>query len=294
MPELAANGISLTYEVSGSGDPLLLIMGLGGQLTDWHPEFIEALSEHFTVIRYDNRDSGLSTYSDAPPPSRWELLKMSLLPKSVTPPYTLGDMADDAAALLDALCVEAAHVVGMSMGGMIAQQLAVRHPSKARSLCSIMSNTGDLRAGRPSPRVLAALARRGRPGRAETLEATLELFALVGGRDWDADEQRRRSAASIERAYNPDGVLRQTTAIATAANRTAALGLVNQPTLVIHGLDDTLVRPSGGVATAKAVPHSRLIMYPRMGHDLPVTRHREMVQAILENAALAGDPSVLS
>ena len=289
MPQTLSNGIHITYEVAGHGEPLLLVMGLGGQLIDWHAEFVAALEEHFTVIRFDNRDSGLSSYSDAPVPTRWDLIKMSLRPESVSPAYRLADMADDAAGLLDSMGIVSSHVVGMSMGGMIAQQLAMQHPGKVRSLCSIMSHTGDRKSGRPSPRVITSLARRGRPSRTEALEVTMDLFRMVGGADWDEQAQRRRTAASLERAYNPGGVLRQSQAIATSPDRAKGLGVVTQPTLVIHGLDDTLVRPSGGIATAKAIPGSRLVMYPNMGHDLPATRHNDMVRLIRANAARAGN-----
>lgn len=287
VASIAANGISIEYEITGEGPPLLLIMGLGGQLTDWHPGLVERLAAHFTVIRFDNRDSGLSWKSPEPAPSRWDLFKANVWPRSVSAPYDLSDMADDTVGLLDALDVTSAHIVGMSMGGMIAQLVAIRHPEKALSLCSIMSNTGDRRAGRPSPKVLFELARRGRPDKSQALDVTLDLFRLVGGRDWDEAEQRRRSALSLERSYSPAGVLHQTVAIAVSDDRTDGLRGLDQSTLVMHGLDDVLVRPSGGRATAKAVQDSRLLLFPRMGHDLPATRHRDMVEAIRTNAARA-------
>ena len=241
------------------------------------------MAERFTVVRFDNRDSGLSTYSQAPWPSKWDLVKASVAPSRVATDYRLTDMADDAASLLEALGIASAHVVGMSMGGMIAQLLAIQHPSKVASLCSIMSNTGDRRHGRPTPKVLAAMARRGRPSRSEVADITVEFFRMIGGADWDEQEQRRRVTASTARAYNPSGVFRQSLAIAAASDRTAALAAVRAPTLVIHGLDDPLVRASGGTATARAIPASRLVMFPRMGHDLPATRHHEIVDAIQNN-----------
>lgn len=285
MARVHANGIEIEYEISGSGEPLLLVMGLGGQLTDWPQTFVDLLSAHFQVIRYDNRDSGLSTHSDAPAPTRWQLVKGNVAPGSVRPPYKLQDMADDALALLHALGIDKAHIVGMSMGGMIAQIIAAGSPESTRSLCSIMSNTGDRRAGRPSARVVASLARRGQPTRSQALDVTLDLFRMVGGPDWDEQEQRARSSASLARAYSPAGVLRQSQAIAASPDRTTALRQVDAPTLVVHGLADTLVQPSGGVATAEAVPNSRLVMFPRMGHILPHNRDHELVTAILTNAA---------
>lgn len=284
MAKIAVNGIELTYEISGKGDPLLLIMGLGGQLTDWPQPFVELLAEHFSVIRFDNRDTGLSTYSDAPTPTRWDLVRASVRPSSVRAPYSLDDLATDAACLLRGLGIDGAHVVGTSMGAMIAQRLTIANPELVLSLCSIMSNTGSGRNGQPTARVLANLARRGEPDRSDALETTMALFKLVGGRDWSPADQRERSEASIARAYNPAGVLRQSLAIATTPDRTAELAQVVAPTLVIHGLDDVLVRPSGGKATARAIPGSRLLMFPRMGHDLSATRHHEMVQAIATNA----------
>lgn len=284
MPQIHVNDIDIQYEVSGAGQPLLLIMGLGGQLTDWPSNFVELLAERFQVIRFDNRDSGLSTIFDAPAPTRWQLITGNLRPSSVTPTYALSDMATDAHELVTALGLERCHVVGMSMGGMIAQLMAISYPESVGSLCSIMSTTGDRRAGRPSAGVIAALARRGQPRRDQALGVTLDLFRRVGGADWDEAAQRKRSNASLSRSYNPAGVLRQSLAITAAPDRTRALGEVQAPSLVVHGLDDTLVRPSGGVATAKALPGSRLLMYPRMGHDIPMTRHRSLVEAIQTNA----------
>ena len=287
MTLVTANGIEIEYETIGSGEPLLMIMGLGGQLTDWHPGLIEQLAEHFQVICFDNRDAGMSTSSNIAAPTRWELIKSNVRPGSVPAPYELSDMADDAAALLDALDIPAAHVVGMSMGGMIAQLMTLRQPSKVRSLCSIMSNTGDRRTGRPTAKVIASFARRGQPDRSQALAITVDMFRLIGGADWDEAEQLRRSSASLARAYNPGGMLRQTQAIAASPDRTADLARVTQPTVIMHGLDDPLVRPSGGITTAKAIPSSRLLLFPRMGHDLPATRHAEMVQAIRTNAQRA-------
>lgn len=287
MTLVRAGDIDIEYESTGAGDPLVLVMGIGGQLTDWKPGFVELLAAHFRVITFDNRDAGLSSYSGTPVPPRRRLLRANLRRGSVTPPYELATMADDVVALLDAIGIDRAHLVGMSMGGMIAQLVTVRHPERVRSLCSIMSNTADGRHGLPAWRVLRLLAKRGRSaGRTvpEAVEMTVELFRSVGGSDWDEHEQRLRSTSSLERAHNPDGLLRQSLAIAAAPDRTALLRTIERPTLVIHGLEDTLVRPSGGVATARAIPDSRLLLFPGMGHDLPATRHREIVDAIHRNS----------
>jgi len=283
MASLEANGITIEYQIEGNGPPLLMVMGLGGQLTDWHRGFVDLLARDFTVITYDNRDSGLSSSSKAPSPSRWQLVKANLWPGWVQPAYHLSDMADDAVALLDGLAIPRAHILGMSMGGMIAQLVAIRHPARALTLCSIMSNTGDRINGRPTVRVVAELARRRRPSRDEALRLTIDLTRLVAGDEWDPHEQQQRTSASIARAYNPAGVLRQSIAIAAANDRTKDLRTLDLPTLVIHGLADPLVRPSGGIATARATPDARLLMFPGMGHDLPVTRHGEIVDAIHRN-----------
>lgn len=294
MPLVQANGTEICYQIDGSGEPLLLIMGLGGQLTDWPPALVAALAQQYQVIRFDNRDIGLSEKTPGPRPSRWELIKGNLWPSAGRAPYSLADMADDAAGLLDAIGVEQAHIVGMSMGGMIGQELTLRYPEKVRSLCSIMSNTGDRRHGRPWPRVVISLARRSTPDRASAIDVTLSMFRLVGGADWDEAAHSERTAASLERSYHPAGMLRQSQAVAAAPDRTDALTKVRQPTLIMHGLDDTLVSPSGGIATAKAIRGSRLLLFPGMGHDLPATRHDEMLEAIGLNIARANEAMVAS
>lgn len=284
MATAHVNGIDIAYEVEGSGPPLLLVMGLGGQLVDWPTGLVEGLAEQFTVVRFDNRDIGLSTAIDAPAPSRFDFVKAIVRPAWAKASYNLSDMAADAAGLLDVLGLDSVHVAGMSMGGMISQTLAIEHPQRVRSLCSVMSNTGNQKTGRPTARVFAHLARQGQdPSKEAALSRTLELFSMVCGADWDRVRGEQQLRASLDRAYNPGGVLRQSLAIAVSPDRTPMLRELRLPTLVMHGLDDTLVRPSGGVATAEAVPDSRLLMFPRMGHDLPQTRHGEMIDAIVAN-----------
>ena len=285
MPSVTSNGLTIEYETGGSGPPLLLIMGLGGQLTDWPRAFVDLLEADFTVIRFDNRDVGLSSKIDAPAPVRRDFVRAVLRPSRAGSAYDLVDMAADTAGLLDALDIDAAHVVGMSMGGMIAQQLTLDFSSRVRSLCSIMSHTGNRISGRPKPRVLAALARRADPHPEEVLDVAMSFFAMIGGRDWDPVEQRSRTEASLRRSFSAEGVLRQSMAIAVSPERTDLLASVRAPTLVVHGLDDTLVQPIGGIATAEAIGHARLLLLPRMGHDLPSTRHREIAGAIRANAS---------
>jgi pimeloyl-ACP methyl ester carboxylesterase len=290
MPFVDANGISICYEESGEGEPLLLIMGLAGQLIDWSDGFVETLVDRgFRVIRHDNRDAGLSTEFDWEPPSRAAVIASLLTRRRLDAGYTLADMAADAVGLFDALGIARAHLVGASMGGMIAQTMAIQYPDRVASLTSIMSHTGDRRNGGIDRKVLAKLVRRPRPSRAEAAEVGTEMYSLWAGSAWDRDEHLARARDGVARSWRPDGVERQTAAIAASPDRTRALGTVTAPTLVIHGLEDKLVLPSGGVATAEAVPGSRLLMFPDMGHDVPRRRWNEMTDAIAANAGRAGD-----
>jgi pimeloyl-ACP methyl ester carboxylesterase len=295
MASVQANGITIEYEEQGSGEPLLLVMGLGGQLIDWPASFVEQLvAAGFRVIRFDNRDIGLSTEIDAEPPTRGQLFKAVALRRPVPHAYQLRDMATDAVGLLDALDVDRAHVVGMSMGGMISQQMAISCPERVVSLVSIMSTTGNRRVGQPTPRVVRKSLRRPEPTRETAVEQGVELFREICGPTFDDTEFRELASRAVERSYRPDGTARQLAAIIASGDRTPELQQLDVPALVIHGLVDPLVRPSGGVATARAIPDSRLLMFNDMGHDLPHTRHAEMVAAISTNATRArrGAPAV--
>ena len=286
---IAANGIEICYEDSGgTGEPLLMVMGLGGQLVDWPDGFVDALIERgFRVIRLDNRDIGLSTEFDWPVPPKRQLIAGFVAGRPVAAGYRLPDMAADAAGLLDALSIESAHVVGVSMGGMIAQTMAFEHRSKVRSLTSIMSNTGDRRNGGADGRIMVRMARAPRVARHQAASISTEMYSMWAGSSWDRSEHLARAERAVDRSWRPDGVERQTAAVAASPDRTDGLGTVTAPTLVIHGLEDRLVRPSGGIATARAVPGSRLVMYPDMGHDLPRTRWEEMADEIVVNAGRA-------
>ena len=293
MPTVQANGITIGYESTGDGEPLLLIMGLGAQLTDWPEGVPERLAERgFRVIAMDNRDQGLSTEFDWQPPSQAASVLGLMAKRPPKAGYLLADMADDAAGLLDALDVPAAHIVGASMGGMIAQSLAIAHPQKVRSLTSIMSNTGDGKHGRISTRLLPAMARLPKPTPDNAVERSIETFRLIGGPHWDEATHRARAERSVARAFRPDGTARQTAALMASPDRTRALRKLDVPALVIHGLVDPLVRPSGGIATARAIRGSRLLMFPDMGHDLPEPRSEEMLDAVRRNAdrAESGSP----
>jgi len=293
MTSTAANGITIEYEVTGSGDPLLLIMGLGEQMTTWPDEFINKLVQvGFQVIRFDNRDVGLSSVSDGEPPSAVRAVASKIARRTPKAAYRLVDMADDAAALLDAIGIDAAHVVGVSMGGMIAQTMAIAHPTRVLSLTSIMSNTGDGTHGVVSPSLLPKLARLTKTvTRESAVERAVEVNAIISGPHFDPDERRALTARNVERSFRPDAVARQTAAIMASPDRTAALADVDVPTLVVHGLLDRLVKPSGGIATARAVPGSRLIMFPDMAHDLPRPRWDELVDEIRRNADRAATRS---
>ena len=294
MPRVTSNGIELEYTERGNGDPLLLVMGLGGQLIDWPEGFVDALvAQGFRVISFDNRDIGLSTEMTGEGLSRSALLK-ALLRRPVATPYLLSDMAADAVGLLDALDIREAHVVGMSMGGMIAQEITIGWPERVLSLTSIMSHTGDKKNGVTDPKLAIRLQRQGDPDPndpASVIDNMMNIWKWISGATYDEAESRRQIEASVARSIRVKGTSRQTAAIFGSRDRTAALRSVRRPTLVIHGLQDPLVRPSGGQATARAVPGSRLIMFPDMGHDLPPTRWAEMAEEIRRNADRAALPA---
>jgi pimeloyl-ACP methyl ester carboxylesterase len=260
---VAVNGIEIAYESFGSpaGRPLLLIMGLGAQLIHWDEELCELLAEQgHHVVRFDNRDAGLSThFHDAG------------VPATGTPPsYLLDDLADDAAALMDALGWPAAHVVGASMGGMVAQTLAIRHPARVLTLTSIMSTPGPSIAP-PSEAASAVLMTRPPADRAAVLAQAVKTWSIIGSPGYDLDHERVSALAGLayDRCFDPAGTARQLAAIMASGDRTAMLAGVAVPTLVLHGEADQLVPIAGGRATAAAVPGARLVTYPGMGHDLP-------------------------
>jgi len=283
--------VELCYETFGEpGDPaLLLIMGLGTQMLGWHEDLCAELAGcGFFVIRYDNRDVGRSTHFDSvPAPSVLELARRK--PKHVA--YTLADMADDAAGLLDCLETERAHVVGASMGGMIAQVLAARHPQRVVTLTSIMSTTGSRWKGQPTLRVLPAVLKRPPEGKEAYVERLVKLFRVIGSPAFERDEAELRQMAALayDRGVDAAGTARQMAAIIASGHRASELREVRAPTLVIHGTKDKLVRKSGGRATAKVIPDARLKLIDGMGHDLPRGVWPQLVDAILENTARASD-----
>jgi pimeloyl-ACP methyl ester carboxylesterase len=289
MTSAVCNGITIEFEVHGDGEPLLLEMGLGGQLVAWPLDWVNLLVDQgFQVIRYDNRDIGLSSKTPGPPPTLKRALAAQLSRRAVKGHYDLSDMAGDAACLLDHLGIERAHVVGISMGGMIAQSLAIGHPHRVASLTSIMSSTGDRRHGRVHPRLLRNASRLRATGPENYVDSQALIFQAISGEGFDEREVRELAQMALDRNFDSHGVLHQLLAIAASPDRTEALRSVSAPTLVIHGLRDPLVLPSGGVATAKAIPGSRLLMFPEMGHDLPRARWAEIAEAIVQNAERAG------
>ncbi len=284
MPSVEANGITIEYERTGAGEPLLLVMGLAAQLTAWPEQFVtELVGRGFEVIRFDNRDAGLSSEFDWEPPSPVRAFLGRLFRRPVPTGYVIDDMADDAVGLLDALGIESAHVVGASMGGMIAQAIAIRHEHRVRSLTSIMSNPGD-GSGGPTLSIMAAFARQDRPTRETAVEQAVKTFRAISGPHFDEAEYRPLAEAAVARSFRPEGSARQTAAIMASPDRAPYLEMLRTPTLVIHGLADPLVKPSGGIATATAVPGSRLLMFNDMGHDLPAARLAEIADAIAVNA----------
>jgi pimeloyl-ACP methyl ester carboxylesterase len=291
MAVVEANGIEIEYHELGAGQPLLLVMGLGGQLIDWPEGFVgELVDRGFRVISFDNRDAGLSTEFSGPPPTRGEIARAVLVRRQIKSEYQLHDMARDAVGLLDRLGVDSAHVVGMSMGGMIAQEIAIEYPSRVRTLTSIMSTTGNPRVGRPSWRVVRRVLRREEPTLENAIEQSIETFRDVCGPTFDPDEFRSLAERSVARSFRPEGTLRQLAAIIASPDRTERLAELRLPTLVIHGMLDPLVRSSGGIATARAIPNARLVMFNDMAHDLPHTRWKDIADEIASIAARAPQP----
>jgi pimeloyl-ACP methyl ester carboxylesterase len=282
-------GITLCYETFGeaSDPPALLIMGLATQMLAWQEDFCRELAGRgFYVVRFDNRDIGRSTHMHGRPPTVPQLLLRSK--RAAT--YKLADMADDAAGLLRALELVPAHVIGASMGGMIAQSLAAREPQMVRSLVSIMSSTGSLRSGNPGLRMYPLLLGRAPQGDRDTFIAHTErVLEAIGSPDLprDMDDLREFASRSYDRDRDPTGPGRQLGAIIGSGDRTAELRTITAPTLVIHGSADQLVSPSGGRATARAIAGAELITIAGMGHDLPRVLWPRLIDAISEHALSA-------
>jgi len=268
------NGISIEYDTFGDAQnpTLLWIMGFTAQMTAWSEEFLSLfVQQGFHVVRFDNRDCGLSTKFDgivADTDAAIAAAMMQTAPPIV--PYTLSDMADDAVGVLDHLEIESAHIIGASMGGMIAQTVALEHQHRTKSLTSIMSVTGDLAYGEPAPEAMAALLAPPPPGRAEYIESAATWAVWCSKKYFDLKEAKARAARDYDRSFYPEGAHRQLAAIYASGDRSDALRALKAPTLVIHGRDDTLLTPSGGERTAELIPGSVLLKVADMGHDIPM------------------------
>lgn len=284
MPIIHANGIDICHQVHGSGVPLLMVMGINAQLIHWPPELIEKLVDSgFQVIVFDNRDMGETSWMDGQrAPSTKTLFSRRMLGLPVSTPYTLTDMAEDGFGLLSALGLEQAHVLGASMGGMIAQQMAILHPERVLSLTSVMSHTGERRHFASDPRALRALMGTTPNDAQEAGERVLQLMKVIGSPQWHRpdDHYRLLGSTAHQRGFNPPGFKRQLAAIVGSGSRDAELSKLKVPTMVIHGTQDPLVLPAGGKHTAQIVPNAELLLIDGMGHDLPVPKLDEMVAAI--------------
>jgi pimeloyl-ACP methyl ester carboxylesterase len=287
--------VTLCYETFGEPtDPaLLLIMGLGTQMVAWRDDFCRDLAGRgFYVVRYDNRDCGRSTKMEGPIPGLTELITRK--PKKLA--YSLGEMADDAIGLLDHLGIKKAHLVGASMGGMIAQHLAFRYPGRVLSLTSIMSGAGGRVAGAPRLSIMPLfLSKPAGDDRADYIERGIKLFKAIGSpKYFDEESVREVAGLSYDRGVNNAGTGRQLAAIVADGNRTKRLHRITAPTLVIQGKSDKLATPSGGKAVAKAIPGAKLMMVDGMGHDMPRVLWPRFIDAIAENAGRAADGEVVA
>jgi pimeloyl-ACP methyl ester carboxylesterase len=288
-----ANGVNLCYEIFGdaAAEPMILIMGLGAQMVLWDDDFCRKLAARgFRVIRFDNRDIGKSSHlSGGKRLTALELLKLRLLKIPVQAPYKIRDMAEDTVGLMDALGIKSAHIVGASMGGMIAQEIAISFPQRVRSLTSIMSTTGNPRLPQPTREAAAMLMAPPPASREEFLDRFVKTWKVLRVGSFPEDEalDRARGERIFERGLNPAGVGRQLRAVLASGSRKERLRAVKAPTLVIHGTVDPLVRPEGGKDTAASIPGAKLMMIEGMGHAVPIRFWPEIIDAIDKHAHAA-------
>ena len=293
-PQIArANGIDLCYEIFGdaAAEPMILIMGLGAQMIHWDDDFCRQLAARgFRVIRFDNRDIGKSSkLSGGKRLTAMELLKLRFLKIPVQAPYRLRDMAEDTTGLMDTLGIKSAHLVGASMGGMIAQEIAISFPQRVRSLTSIMSTTGNPKIPPPTREAMGVLMAPPPTTREEYYERFAKNWKILRAGHFPEDEARDRSRAerTFERGLNPAGVGRQFRAVLASGSRKERLHLVKAPTLVIHGTVDPLVHPAAGKDTAASIPGAKLVMIEGMGHALPIPMWPQIIDAIDKHAHAA-------
>lgn len=293
MPIVAVSDeVEISYEILdpsesapvADGTPILLIQGLGGQLISWDDDFCEELTcRGYRVVRFDNRDVGESTKIEG---AGFPEIGRALSGDGSAAAYSIADMASDAAGLLAALGIDQAHVVGVSMGGMIAQTLAISCPDKVSSLVSIMSTTGHRGVGAPSPEAIQVLLTPPPTDRRGAIEASVKTWPVLWGSGYPFEEERvaEKAGRLFDRCHNPQGIARQLVAILSQPDRTSALGHLSMPTLVIHGNEDPLVSLSGGEATAAAIPGARLMVLDKVGHVLPQPVWDQVCDAIVANA----------
>jgi pimeloyl-ACP methyl ester carboxylesterase len=290
-PQIArANGIEICYEIFGDAgaEPMLLIMGLGAQMIHWDDDFCRQLAARgFRVIRFDNRDIGKSSkMTGGKRLGAVELLKQRFLKIPVAAPYKLRDMADDTIGLMDVLGIGSAHVVGLSMGGMIAQELAISFPQRVHSLTSIMSTTGNPKVPPPTREASAILMAPPPATKEEFFVRFAQTWKILRVGSFPRDEalDHARAERTYERGLNPAGVGRQLRAILASGSRKQRLASVKAPTLVIHGTVDPLVRPEGGKDTAASIPGAKLLLIEGMGHALPIPMWPQIIGAIDQHA----------
>jgi len=284
------NGVDLCYDTFGApqNPAMLLIMGLGAQMIRWQDAFCEQLATNgYFVIRFDNRDVGKSTkFEETGVPNIFSLLLEVQQGKVVSAPYTLAEMAEDAVGLLDVLKIKTAHVVGVSMGGMIAQTMTINYPERVQTLTSIMSTTGNPELPQPKPEALMILQQTPPSDRDEFIEYTVKGQKILSGPHYPLDEAYLRdlAARTFDRSYYPQGTARQLTAILASGSRKDALKNVQTPTLVIHGDADPLVPIEGGKDTAASVPGAQLAIINGMGHDIPPKVAPKIIELITKHA----------
>ena len=287
MPQFSLpTGITIEYETFGNpADPaLLLISGFSAQLTSWHENLCKLFAaQNFHVVRFDNRDCGLSTKLDGVVVNTTAVITAALMEEPIPEvPYTLTHMAADAMGVLDGLGIAKAHVMGASMGGMIAQTVAIEHPHRVLSLTSVMSQPGEPEVGQPTPEAMESFFTAPPTSREEYLDSSASWLVWHSKKYRDAQRTRAQAAVDFDRSFYPEGGPRQLAAIYASGRRSEGLAKLTMPTLVLHGLDDTLIAPDGGERTAQIIPGAKLVMLEDMGHDLPEALWPRYVSEFLE------------